>query len=165
MSAALISTFLTDSRIVLVRRKLFPQTVDPGLETYNKWFRVCQCTVLNCHSIDRMLRIFRNFKCPQDEGSVDEERSVSEMLPGTYSMRILAHSAVVSESSTYLRPKPQLKNLKSSLSCPFSSSHRVGMKLSPSGKTSGSRPIALEMSCQRFAVTRISLKGLTSDSR
>lgn len=42
-----------------------------------------------------------------------------------------------------LRPKPQLKNRKSVLILPFSPIQRPGLNVSPSGKTSGSRAIAL----------------------
>lgn len=69
---------------------------------------------------------------------------VGQILPNTDPEVIVSHVAQCQRGCmTYLRPKPNVKNFRSSLRRPLASSHLEGLKAPGSGYTSGSLAIAL----------------------
>lgn len=65
------------------------------------------------------------------------------MLPDADPEYVMSYAAARRDRATHLRPKPNVKNFRSSLRRPLASSHLEGLKASGSGYTSGSLAIAL----------------------
>ena len=73
-------------RFRLVRSDLLPKLTNPRFETDSELLRMRQCTVLDCHSVDRMCGVFGDVERPQSKRNRDEQRPVCEMLAGANSV-------------------------------------------------------------------------------